>query len=180
MAKEHIVPITYGVGSKELVNGEYSVTSNTLGYDNSSITPKSVTIENNVTTYNFTIEGKATLTIHVSDDGTPEGIPIVGASFKRADYRGEVYDKIITTDDSGNAIFEHLPYSETSPVKVYFKQLNSDGEHTFSSLLEEISMDSLTKTIELSNPDATLRTFNLTDANYINLPIENGNIILNE
>ena len=37
-----------------------------------------------------------------------------------------------------------------------------------------------TKTVEISNPEAAARTFTLTDVNYANLPIEDGEITLSE
>ena len=81
MAKEHIVSITNGKGSKELVNGN---TANINGYDNSTITPNSQEITKEVNSYEFTISATGTFTLHVSDDGTEIGIPIVGATLKDA------------------------------------------------------------------------------------------------
>lgn len=82
---QHIVPITNGKGSKELVDGIYTVTSSITGYNNSTITPSEQTITEGVSEYNFTISAIGTLTLHVSDDGTELEVPIVGATFIRCD-----------------------------------------------------------------------------------------------
>ena len=47
MAKDHLIPITNGVGSKELLRGSYDVSANVSGYDNSSINPKILNVLNN-------------------------------------------------------------------------------------------------------------------------------------
>ena len=39
MAKEHVIPITNGKGSKELANGSYSVSVTASGYDVSTLFP---------------------------------------------------------------------------------------------------------------------------------------------
>lgn len=181
MAKSHTIAITNGIGSTELVNGEYNVTSSTPGYDDSTISPSTQSITEDVDTYDFTIEATGTLTIHVSDDGTEIGIPIIGATFYRCDSSGKTYGDIITSDEEGNAVFNNVPYSETSTgPKIYFKQITSDEQHTFDDALQETTLEADSKTIEIQNPEATTRTFNLTDANYLGLPIEDGEIILSQ
>ncbi len=179
MAKEHIIPITNGKGSKMLLNGSYDVTSNIKGYDNSTIKPNILNITNE-TTYNFTIEAKGTLTIHISDDGTSTGVPIIGATIYRTDSSGNTYGEAIITDDNGEAILKNVPYSENNAPLIYFIQTTSDGEHTFNEEIQNTSLQTETKTIEITNPEVTERTFNITDATYENLPIEDGNIILKQ
>lgn len=88
MAKDHLIPITNGVGSKELLSGSYDVSANVSGYDNSSINPKILNVLDNENTYNLTIVASGTLTIHVSDDGTSIAFPIIGAKFYRTDNVG--------------------------------------------------------------------------------------------
>lgn len=51
----HAIPITNGVGSLELVNGTYAVTSFTVGYDDTSITPAEQEIVEGTNDYSFTI-----------------------------------------------------------------------------------------------------------------------------
>lgn len=180
MAKEHIIPITNGKGSKEIIDGTYDVTADVDGYDNSTINPSNQIISNGIDTYNFTIAATGTLTLHVSDDGTTIGIPIIGAKFVRCDNVGNQYGTEIITDDQGNAVFNNVPYSATNTPVIYFKQLESDGEHTFDDALQSTELETTTKTVEIENPDANTRNFNLTDANYSGLPISDGNIILTE
>lgn len=176
---EHIIPITNGRGSKELVNGTYNVVAEVTGYDNSTIDPNSINVEEGVNEYSFTVAATGTLTIHVSDDGTEIGIPIVGATFIRCDADGNTYSDEITSDDSGNAVFNFVPFDAKSAPAIYFKQTQSDGEHTFDDTLQNTTMTSDTATLEIQNAVAEERTIMLTDANYQNLPIADGQIALN-
>lgn len=179
MENEKVIPITNGVGSVELVNGTYTVSSLTTGYDNTSILPAEVEVVEGTDTYSFTIAATGTLTLHVSDDGTDVGIPVVGAKFKRCDAEGTEYGDEITSDSDGNAVFNNVPYSEgeTVPV-VYYKQTASDLSHDFDSSLKDTTLTAETATIEVENTPATERNFNFTDANYSGLPIADGQIIL--
>ena len=119
--------------------------------------------------------------MHVSDDGTEIGVPIQGATFYRCDAEGNTYGDLIESDVDGNAVFENVPYldGEEGPT-IYFKQVSSDGEHEFNQDLQNTTLAQETKTVEISNPEAAARTFTLTDANYANLPIEDGEITLSE
>lgn len=175
---QQIIHITNGKGSKELSNGTYAVTSSTLGYDNTSITPTEQEVSDGVNEYNFTIAATGTLTIHVSDDGTDAGIPIVGAKFSRCDADGKVYGNEIVSNEEGNAIFSFVPFAEENAPAVYYKQTASDGNHNFDVELKNIVLTTETHTIEVSNVPATERSFNFTDINYENLPIADGQVIL--
>lgn len=181
MGKQHTISITNGKGSKELANGNYNVVANIPGYDNSSITPTSEEITEGVTSYSFTIAATGTLTLHVSDDGTELGIPIEGAIFYRCDASGITYGNPITSDIDENAVFKNVPYSaEGDAPTIYFKQTASDGEHTFDQELQNTTLDSETKTVEVLNSAAEERTFNVTDSYYENLPISDGEITLSQ
>lgn len=179
MDNQQIVPITNGVGSKAISNGTYAVTSSTLGYDDASITPAEQEIAEGTDEYAFTIAATGTLTLHVSDDGTDVGVPIEGATFARCDADGTTYGDPITSDADGNAVFSFVPFTETEngPV-VYYKQTASDGSHTFSEELQNVTLTVEETTVEVMNEEAVTRTFNLTDANYSGLPIADGQIIL--
>ena len=166
------VTITNGVGTSNLINDTYSVTAAVTGYDNSSINPSSVTIEEGTNTYAFTISSTGTLTLHVSEDGTSSGTPIVGATFIRTDSSGNEYGTAITSDASGNAVFNNVPFDQTNAPTIYFKQTASDGDHEFSSAVQSTTMTTSTETLEIQNTIGALRTINLTDANYANLPID--------
>lgn len=181
MQNSHIVEITNGKGSLNIVDGSYNATANVSGYDNSTLDPATQSITSDVDTYNFTIAATGSLTLHVTDDGTDIGVPIEGATFYRCDADGNTYGEAITTDADGNAIFNYVPFSttDTGPT-IYFKQDTSDGEHTFDDALQQTTMEEETKTLEISNPEAATRTFNLTDANYENLPIADGQVTLAE
>lgn len=175
--QEHIIPITNGKGTKELVDGNYTITAVVNGYDNSSIDPASQEITEGVNEYSFTISANGTLTLHVSDDGTDIGIPIVGATFYRCDSEGTTYGEAVTSDDEGNVVFNNVPYADdgTAP-NIYYKQTASDGEHGFSEELQTVQMEAETHTIEVANENAPTREITLTDANYDGLPIEDGSI----
>lgn len=176
MAKD--ITINNGKGTAQILNGNYSVTAISNGYDSSSITPKNVNIESGINEYSFTIAGSGTLTIHVSEDGTSTGVAIEGAKFIRTDSLGNTYGSEITTDISGNAVFNYLPYDSNNAPNIYFKQVSSDGNHEFSTLVIQTTLTSETGIYEVTNTLAATRTINLTDANYENLMIDNATISL--
>ena len=174
------IEITNGSGTASIINGSYSVSSSVNGYDNTSINPSSVTIDEQTNTYNFTISANGTLTLHVSDDGTAQGNPIVGATFSRTSFNGTEYGPIITTDSNGDAVFNNVPYDANNAPIVYYKQLSSDGDHEFSPSVQSTTLTSQTQTVEIQNLVGATRTINLTDANYANLPIDDGILTLSE
>lgn len=174
MAK--IVTITNGTGTSELINGTFDVTADVAGYENSTITPSNVTIDTSNNTYAFTISATGTLTLHVTEDGTSGGTPIVGATFVRTDSAGTQYGTEITTDATGNAVFNNVPYDSNNAPTIYYKQTASDGDHEFDDTVQSTTMTTQTSTIEVQNSAGATRTINLTDANYENLPVENGTI----
>ncbi|MBR3897744.1 MAG: hypothetical protein IKJ43_00500 [Bacilli bacterium] len=176
MAK--IIDITDGTGNSDILNGSYNVTASVNGYDNTSINPSSVDITEGVNTYNFTISATGTLTLHVTEDGTSTGTPIVGATFVRTDSQGNEYGGVITTDTNGDALFNNVPFADTSAPVIYYKQLTSDGAHEFDGNVQNTTMTTSTSTIDIQNTVPATRTINLTDSNYENLPISSGTITL--
>lgn len=180
MAKQYIVNITNGVGTEEITNGQYTVTANATGYDNSSIDPTTLTINDETDEYSLTIGATGTLTVHVSDDGTTTGEPIVGAIFYRCDASGTTYGDPVTSGDNGNAIFEHIPFSTQGDAPtVYYKQTSSDDSHNFDPSPHELTLDKQTVTEEVLNEPAVTKTIKLTDSNYAGLPIDVATITLN-
>ena len=174
MAK--IVNITNGTGTENLINGHYTVTADVNGYDNSSINPDSINVEAGTDTYPFTISATGTLTLHVTEEGTEAGTPIVGATFVRTDSTGTEYGTPITTDEQGNAVFNNVPFSATNAPLIYYKQTASDGDHEFDNTVQNTQLTTQTQTNQIQNTIGALRTINLTDANYENLPIESGTL----
>ena len=174
MAK--IVDITNGSGTSELINGNYTVTADVVGYNIDSIDPSSVNISAGTNTYAFTIAATGSLTLHVTDNGTTTGNPIVGATFVRTDSTGTTYGNPITTDSNGDAVFNNVPFAATGAPIIYYKQTASDGEHEFDDTLKNVQMTSSTQTIEVENTVGATRTITLMDANYDNLPIESGSL----
>lgn len=166
------ITITNGVGTGELINGTYSVTAEVPGYDNTTIDPNSITVDASTNTYAFTISANGTLTLHVTEDGTSAGTPVVGATFIRTDASGTEYGSAITTDASGNAVFSNVPWDGTNAPTVYFKQTASDGDHEFDESVQSTTLTTQTETLEIENARGAQRTINLTDANYANLPID--------
>ena len=169
MAK--IINITNGVGTDNLINGSYTVEANVVGYDNTSINPNNIEVIEGTNTYNFTISATGSLTLHVTDDGTSTGSPIVGATFVRTDSEGNTYGNTITTDSNGDAIFEYVPYAATDAPTVYFKQTASDPEHEFDASVQSTTLTTSTETLQIENTIGALRTINLVDANYEGLPL---------
>lgn len=176
MAK--IINITNGQGTESLINGSYTVTANAVGYDDSTINPSSVSIVEGTNTYQFTISATGTLTLHVTEDGTTTGTPIVGATFIRTDSTGNTYGSAITTDSNGDAVFNNVPYDATNAPTIYYKQTASDGDHEFSDLVQSTTLTTSTETIEIQNTPGATRTITLTDSNYSNLPIDTATLTL--
>ena len=169
---EKSITITHGSGTSNLINDTYTVTSNVTGYDNTTIQPTSVDIVEGTDTYAFTIAADGTLTLHVTEDGTSAGTPIVGATFIRTDATGNEYGSVITTDTNGDAIFANVPFDTKNAPTIYFKQTASDGDHEFSDAIQTTTMTTQTSTLEITNTQGATRTITLTDANYTNLPID--------
>lgn len=176
MAKPYTINIADGTATSNVATGTYTVTSEITGYDNASIDPAEVNVTEDVTSYAFKVSATGTLTLHVTEDGTDSGTAIVGATFSRCDSSGNEYGDPVVTDDSGNAVFEHVPYAESDAPLIYYKQITSDGDHDFSSELANTSLTEETLTVEIANGMPPESTFTLTDANYEDLPIESGTI----
>jgi len=173
-----IINITNGTGTGELINDSYKVEANVVGYDNTSINPSNVDIVEGTNDYSFTIAATGTLTLHVTDNGTASGNPIIGATFIRTDSTGTEYGKQITTDDNGDAVFENVPFAATGAPLIYYKQTASDGDHEFSTDVQNTSMTMSEETLQIENATGATRTINLVDSNYSNLPIEEATITL--
>ena len=176
MAK--VINITNGTGTGELINDTYSVTASVTGYDNTSIDPSTLTVTSGTNSYAFTISASGTLTLHVTDDGTQSGNPIVGATFFRTDQSGNEYGSVITTDNNGDAVFSNVPYDATNAPIIYFKQTASDGDHEFDTTIQNTTLTTSTETLQIENPVGATRTITLTDENYANLPIETATLTL--
>ena len=177
----HTIPITNGKGSIELVNGQYNATAVVGGYDVSTLNPKSITIIDGTDTYAFTITANGTLTLHVTDTGVSDtGIQIVGAKFIRTDSTGTIVGNEITTNSDGNAVFNNVPFATSGSNAIYYKQISSDGGHTFDDTVKSIIMTDESQTIEIKNPTAPVRNFTLMDTSFPNIPIIDGQIILED
>lgn len=172
------ITITNGTGSANVINGSYTVEAAVTGYNNASINPNSISVVEGTNTYAFTISATGTLTLHVTEDGTSSGTPVVGATFIRTDASGNEYGSAVTSDSNGDAVFNNMPYDSTNAPTIYFKQTASDGEHEFNNAVQSTTMTSDTSTLQIENTLGALRTINLTDANYANLPID-GTLTLN-
>ena len=159
------VTITNGTGTAELINDTYAVTANVTGYDNTSINPDSLTVVSGTNNYAFTISATGTLTLHVTEDGTTTGTPIVGATFIRTDSSGAEYGSVITTDTNGDAVFNNVPYDATNAPLIYYKQTASDGNHEFDGTVQNTSLTTQTSTVQITNQPGATSTINLTDAN---------------
>ena len=178
MGKPYQINIENGEGTQRIINGNYNVTSSVNGYNNDSIFPSNIEVDKDRTEYYFTISATGTLMLQVTENATPSGIPIVGAEFYRTDQNGTIYGSPIYTNENGIAVFNNVPYSDENPPIIYFKQTSSDGEHSFNDEVQQTTLNEETKTIEIENLKAIVRTFYLKDSNYENLPITTGNITL--
>ena len=177
----HTIPITNGKGSIELVNGVYNATAVVGGYDASTLDPKQITIIEGTNDYAFTISAIGVLTLHVTDSGDKvTGVQIIGAKFVRTDSTGTINGVEAVTDSDGNAIFRNVPFAPSGSTEIYYKQLTSDGGHTFDDTVKSIIMTTSTETVEIANPAAPVRNIILTDVSFPNIPIKDGQIILED
>ena len=174
MAK--VITITNGSGSAELINDTYAVTASVNGYNDASVDPSSINVVEGTNSYALTIAATGTLTLHVSEDGTAQGTPVVGATFVRTDSNGNEYGTPVVSDASGNAVFDNVPFAATNAPVIYYKQTASDGDHEFDSSVANTTLTSDTGTVEVTNPVGATRTIALTDTNYANLPIGSGTL----
>lgn len=177
----HTIQITNGKGSIELVDGTYMAQGVAGGYDASTFSPKSVTIVSGTDTYAFTIGANGTLTLHVTDTGNPDsGIAVVGAKFVRTDSTGNIIGNEVISNQEGNAIFNNVPFAPSGSNAIYYKQIAGDGGHTFDATVKSIVMTEENQTVQVTNPNAPVRNFTLMDASYANIPIIDGQIILED
>ncbi len=177
----HTIPITNGKGSIELVTGTYNAQASAGGYDASTLNPKSVTIIDGTDTYAFTISATGVLTLHVTDNGDPStGVQIIGAKFIRTNSTGTIVGKEITTNTDGDAVFNNVPFAESGSTAIYYKQISSDGGHTFDDTVKSIIMTEAAETVQITNPTAPVRNFTLMDASFPNIPITDGQITLQD
>ena len=177
----HTISITNGKGSIELVNGVYNATAVVEGYEVSTLDPKQVTIMEGTNDYAFTISAKGVLTLHVTDTGDRiTGVQVVGAKFVRTDSTGTIIGVEAITDHDGNAVFNNVPFASSGSTEIYYKQITSDGGHTFDDTVKSIVMTTSTEIIEIANPTAPVRNIMLTDASFPNVPIKDGQIILED
>ena len=178
MAKPYEITISNGTGTATVENDTYNVVANVPGYDNSTINPASVTVTQSTTSYNFTISATGTLTIHITDNGTSSGTAVEGANLVRTDASGTAYGTPITTDVSGNATFNNVPFGTSAPT-IYYKQTASATNHSFDDTVQSITMTNNTQTVEIENPTTNPITVKLLDANYGNLQVDSGTLTLN-
>lgn len=143
------VGITDGIGTINLADGNYEVFANTLGYNNSSISPKSILLTDEEDTIDFIISAAGTLTLHVVETDT--NLPIIGAKFYRCSSIGVTYGDVITTDTFGNATFNNVPFEENNPVSIYFRQIESDDKHTFDDGINNVKLVQNMKIVNVYN-----------------------------
>ena len=172
------ITITNGVGTTDIINGNYTVTADVTGYDSSSILPSTVDVVAGTDSYSFTIAATGTLTLHVTETGQAGGTVVAGATFIRTDSSGNEYGSLVTSDANGDAVFNNVPFADSGAPTIYYKQTASDGNHEFDNTIQNTTLTTSTETIQIQNALGATRTINLTDANYQNLPIDNGTINL--
>ena len=59
---------------------------------------------------------------------------------------------------------------------IYYKQTASDGDHEFSTDVQNTTMTTNQETVQVENALGATRTINLVDANYANMPISEATI----
>ncbi len=174
------VTITDGVGSRTMNLGTYTVSATSApGYDLSTLTPTSYTVDATSQTGAFTLSANGTLTINFNETGEAGGIPITAGSVAMTNSTGETqYGTVTQIDTNGVATFNNVPYgSAQAPYTLYFKQLTSDATHNIYPGVFMVNMGAQTQTKYVQNtPITSLQNFTLTDANYTDLPINSATL----
>ncbi len=167
------VTITNGNGSQVMQAGTYDVTATAVGYDTSTLTPKTFTATGDPATQAFTISANGTLTLTVNDTGAAGGTPVTGGTFVMTDETGAAeYGQPVTVDGSGNAVFDNVPYGTAGqPFTLYFKQLTAADGYNPAQGVITVDMTSQTQTEYVQNAAAAQQTFTLADANYA-MPVD--------
>lgn len=143
------VGIIDGVGTRNLADGDYYISTSVVGYNNSSISPNRILVTADEDTFDFVISATGKLTLHVVDSDTD--LPIVGAKFYRCSSIGVTYGDTIITDAFGNATFNNVPFAENNPPSIYFRQIESDDKHTFDDGINNIKLVQDMKIINVYN-----------------------------
>ncbi len=164
------VTITNGTGSQAMQKGTYDVTATAVGYDVTTLDPKTFTATEAEGTQNFTLTANGTLTFNVNETGAEGGTPITSGTIVMTDETGNIeYGQPVNIGTDGNAIFNNVPYGEN--ITLYFKQLTTDENHNIYEGVVTVNMTEQTQTAYIQNTAIALQTFNLNDATY-GLPID--------
>lgn len=178
MDNEYEINIVNGEGTSRVLNGTYDVFADVVGYDDITIYPFELQVNNDVDTYNLTIGASGKLLIHVTEDGTGDGIPVEGASFSICDMYGNCYGDVKKTNSNGYVGFYSLPYDTDNPPNVYFIEISSDGKHLFDKEVHKVNLKSQELSINIKNGIAPTRKFILEDINYNGINPEEANLRL--
>lgn len=112
----------------------------------------------------------------MSENGTADGTVVVGARFVRTNASGDAFGSEVVSNDAGNAVLEFIPWADADAPVVYFKQIASDNTHEFNADVMNVTLNTEQFTYEVTNAPAAVRTINLLDSNYENLPIGSAEI----
>ncbi len=171
------VNIVNGVGSKAMQKGNYEVSVTATGYDNSTLTPTTYSVTDTEGTGFFTVTANGTLTFEVNETGETGGTPITAGTMVMTDSTGNTqYGSVVNISNTGTATFTNVPYDQTNPITLYFVQPTSDATHNAYEGVITVTMNAQTITQVIQNRPIATQTFNLTDATYIGLPINNATL----
>ncbi len=174
MAASYNLTFTNGTVESPIMDGSYTSTTNSTGYDETTGT---VNVIDGTNSYTVTAAASGTLTLHVTDTGTAGGTAITTASFYRTDSTGVAhYGDVHSPNGSGNVVFANVPYAAASAPDIYIIQTASDGYHTFTATRQTFTMTASTSTVEIQNPPPPSRTITLQDQNYSGLVIQTGTL----
>ncbi len=170
------VNIINGEGSQVMQKGTYNVTATAVGYDVSSLEPKTFNVTEEEGSLSFTLSAIGTLTIIVNETGADGGTPISSGSIRMVDSTGTIeYGEIVPINATGEAVFNNVPFDPTnSSITLYFKQISSDENHNLNEEILSVVMSQENQVAYIQNSPLATQTFSLKDTTY-GLPI-NGNL----
>ena len=166
------VQITNGSGSQALKRGTYAVSVTANGYEATTLSPTTYTATDSTGSGAFTVSANGTLTFIFNETGASGGTPITAGSVVMTDSTGSTrYGSPVQIGATGEAVFNNVPYGDTTPYVLYFVQLSSDDGHNTYSGVITVNMASATQTEYVLNAPIATQSFTLTDANYSGLPV---------
>ena len=169
------VQITGGTGSVGMKKGNYNVTVTANGFEATTLSPTALEVTGSAATANFTVSANGTLTLIFNETGASGGTAVTSGSVVMTDSSGTTqYGDPVQISATGEAVFDKVPFDQTTPYTLYFVQTATDDGHNVYEGVITVQTDQATQTEYVVNAPIALQTVNLTSADYSGLPVANA------